>query len=223
MRGLSFSVGERLTCSRSHVSTSAHCFPFYLDLFSHGRPLRLQLRLLSGVLHLGLLDWLLLLSNWLPFLLPLVRLLPAALLWVLGLLAFLNPGDLGLPQGATQVSGVVLAPAVGATCFFLCRDKQCLVSWTLLHTRHLARRERSATRVVAPPLTLEALHWLQNERPDSKPPSRAQVNAFRDFSLKEHRNLFGLYFRPGLDPHGRADVVQFGQEAEPKLLGEATY
>ena len=81
----------------------------------------------------------------------------------------------------------------------------------------------AAPLVVAPLLTLVAPQWLWNKQPDSIAPPRGKVNKFRDFSLKEHRDLLDLHSCPGFHPHGRADVVQPGQEMESKLLGETTY
>ena len=138
----------------------------------------------------------------------------------------IRTGDLGLPRGAAQVAGMMLASTVGAACscflFPLVQGKAVrgVVGATANPT---PGRERAAPLVVVPPLTPVAPQWLWNERPDSIAPPRGEVNEFRDFSLKEHRDLLGLHSCPGLHPHGLAEVVQPGQETESKLLGEATY
>ena len=225
MRGLSCSKG-RDWWFQSRCGASAHCLPFQLNFLPHGRPLHLRQELLSTGLHLGFLGWLLLLANWLPFLLPLVRLLLlAALIGVPGLLVVIKPGDFGLPRGAAQVPGVVLASTVGAACsrfLLLLVLKKAVLGVMGASANPAPGRGHAALLAVAPPLTPVAPQWLRNKGSDSKVPPRAGVNEFKDFSLKEHRDLLGLHSCPGLHPNGPADV-QPGKETETKLLGEAIY
>ena len=121
--------------------------------------------------------------------------------------------DLGLPGRTAQVPGVVLAPAVGTAGFGWLLGLVLLEAVTSVMgttANPTPGRERAAPLVVAPPLTPVTPKWLWDEGPDGKATPGAQINVFRNLSLKEHRDLFGLYSCPGFHLHWLVDFLQSG-------------